>query len=175
MSVTVTLLCEDRTTDTFVRSFLRSRQFTNRSIRTLPLPHGKQSGEQWVREQYPKQLRAVRNRSDVYLLVVIDADNFTGEQRRSQLRQECMKQNVSEREADEPVIIAVPRRNIETWLAYLDGAEVGETEEYLRKTPQECRRLAKRLYEMCHEEQRLRQPVPPSLTEACEEYRKLKR
>ena len=55
--VGITLLCEDLQTDVFVRRFLKHRNFRGRDIRTLPLPGGRQSGEQWVRERYPTALQ----------------------------------------------------------------------------------------------------------------------
>ena len=76
MSASIILLCEDSRTNTFVRRFLRRRNFDTRDIHTLPLPT-KGSGEQWVREQYPKQLRDIRGRQRKVLLVVTDADANT--------------------------------------------------------------------------------------------------
>ena len=172
----VTLLCEDSQTDAFVRRFLRRRNFRPREIRTLPLPHGSQSGEQWVRARYPGELRVVREEREAYLIVVTDADSNSTEIRRAQLEAECDRQGVPRKNDGDRVLVIVPRRNIETWLAYLDGSNVNECDQY-RKLPRagDCDVHARRLYAMCHETQRLREPAPPSLREACEEYRKLRR
>ena len=176
MSVEIVLLCEDQNTNTFVRRFLRGRHFTGRDIRTLPLPHGSQSGEQWVRQRYPTELKAIRSRQGAYLIVVIDADRHTTQQRRDQLDEECKAQEVPQREDGDPVILLVPRRNIETWFAYLAGESVDETGDYsARRFKDPPRRFAEELYRMCHETQRLREPVPASLAESCQEYRKLQR
>ena len=175
MSVRIVLLCEDAATNTFVRRFLRRRQFKARDITTLPIPHGSQSGEQWVRQKYPSELKAIRSRQDAFLIVVIDADTHTTQARRSQLDGECNTQKVPARKTEEPVLIVVPRRNIETWFAYLDGESVDEKKEYPRRKPTEQRSFADKLYRMCHEDQKLRPPVPPSLAESCQEYPKLAR
>ncbi len=175
MSVRIVLLCEDAATDTFVRRFLRRRQFKARDIRTLPIPHGSQSGEQWVREKYPSELQAIRSRQNAFLIVVIDADTHTTQARRSQLDDECNAEQVPARKPADPVIIIVPRRNIETWFAYLDGESVDETVDYNAYKSKDPRPFAEELYRMCHEYQQLRPPVPPSLDESCQEYRKLKR
>lgn len=175
MSVRIVLLCEDAATDTFVRRFLRRRQFKARDITTLPLPHGSQSGEQWVREKYPSELKAIRSRQDAFLIVVIDADTHTTQARRSQLDNECRTQQVPPRKPADPAIIIVPRRNIETWFAYLDGESVDEIVDYRAYKSKDPRPFAEELYRMCHEAQKLRAPVPPSLDEACQEYRKLER
>ena len=172
--VRIVLLCEDSQTDSFVRRFLKRRRFRNREITTLPLPDGNRSGEQWVRERYPQALRAIRGRQGAYLIVVTDADAQSTAARRVQLDAECRQKNVPVRTDADPVVMAVPRRNIETWLAYLDGNQVDEAEIYPRlQRERECERHAKRLYEMCHVQQALAEPAPPSLRETCEEYRKL--
>ena len=172
----VTLLCEDTQTDAFVRRFLKHRNFRGREIRTLPLPHGSQSGEQWVRERYPGELRVARAVPDTYLIVVTDADSNSTEIRRAQLEAECDRQGVPRRNDADRVLVVVPRRNIETWLAYLDEVEVNENDVYPKLTRKgDCSRHARELYAMCHEAQRLREPAPPSLREACEEYRRLRR
>ena len=90
---------------------------------------------------------------------------------------ECGKQDVPVRTGSDPVILVVPRRNIETWLAYLEtGKPVDEQERYPRlKRERDCNRHADNLFKMCHSGQRLDEAAPPSLREACAEYRKLQR
>ena len=124
--VRITLLCEDSQTDSFVRRFLKRRNFRGRDVRTLPLPEGRRSGEQWVRESYPAQLRAIRGRQSAWLIVVTDADDRSTNDRRGRLEAACREQNVPARTGEDPVILIVPRRNIETWLAYLAGNPVDE-------------------------------------------------
>ncbi len=173
MSVSIVLLCEDAATDTFVRRFLSKRNFKSRDIKTLPFTSG--SGEYWVRKKYPNELKAIRGRKNAFLIVVTDADTQTTQVRRFQLQNECRTQQIDPRKPEDPVIILVPRRNIETWFAYLDGESVDENKRYPRRNPKEQRFFADKLYCMCHEIQKLRSPVPDSLSESCEEYRKLQR
>jgi len=173
MSVRIVLLCEDAATDRFVRRFLSKRNFNRRDIQTLPFTSG--SAEYWVRKRYPNELKAIRSWQNAFLIVVIDADTHTTQARRSQLDDECRNKKVPVREPKDPVIIIVPRRNIETWFAYLKGCPVDEKKKYPRRTPTEQRFFADKLYRMCHEAQKLRPPVPPSLDESCQEYRKLER
>ena len=176
MSVSIVLLCEDSQTDCFVRRFLRYRGFDHRDIQTLPIPHGRQSGEQWVRSEYPKELKAIRARQRAFLIVVIDADALTTQDRHSQLDRACANQGVPRRKSTDPALIVIPRRNIETWFEYLRGATVDETTTYPRlRRPSDCYPLARSLYRMCHEEQKLADPVPPSMMEARREYQRLKR
>lgn len=176
MSVRVVLLCEDRQTDSFVRRFLSHRGFHGREIKTILGPPGRQSGEQWVRTRYPEELTAIRARRQAFLLVIVDADTQSTAGRRIQLDQACQAKGVPRRRSEDPVIIAVPRRNIETWFAYLNGQRVNETTTYPRlNRMRDCRLPARELYRMCHEEQRLAEPAPPSLEEACQEYQRLRR
>lgn len=174
--VSITLLCEDSQTDAFVRRFLKHRNFRSRDIRTLPLPGGRQSGEQWVRERYPIELRAVRRRQGAYLIVVTDADTHSTAVRRAQLDAACDENETPRRDDGDPALVIVPRRNIETWLAYLGGTTVDEDTTYRKlKRESDCATHANNLYRMCHEAQRLDEGAPPSLREACEEYPKLQR
>ena len=176
MSVGIVLLCEDSQTESFVRRFLGHRRFRHRDIFTIPLPHGKQSGEQWVRTRFPKELKAIRTRQRAYLVVVIDADARTTADTKAWLDAECRKQKVTPRRRNDPVVIAVPKRNIETWLAFLKtGQEVDEQQQYPRlPRVRDCHPLADELFRMCREEQ-LPTLAPPSLVAACSEYGKLRR
>lgn len=173
--VSIVLLCEDKQTEVFLRRFLMQRSFDGRDIRTSGFPDGKQSGEQWVRNRYPQELRAIRSRQQAYLIVAIDADKHSSRERRKQLDDACLSQNVQCRTQDDSVAILVPRRNIETWLAYVKGEAVDETAIYYKlKKPRECSEHARLLHRMCYKEQKLRVPAPESLKEACYEFDGLK-
>ena len=176
MSAKVVLLCEDTQTESFVRRFLRHRNIRHRDLFTKPLPHGAQSGEQWVRTQFPKELKAIRARQGAWLVVVIDADTRTTEQTHNWLNAECRRRGVEARTPEDPVVVAVPKRNIETWFAFLKTGETPcEDRRYPRlKQVRDCRPLAAKLFRMCHEEQELPASAPPSLVAACSEYRKFK-
>lgn len=177
MSSRFVLLCEDSQTEIFVRRFLSHRNIRGRDVYTLPLPLGRQSGEQWVRTQFPKELKAIRARQGAWLLVVIDADARTTDGTLAWLDAECRRSNVPPRTDDDRVVVAVPKRNIETWFSFLTTDETPlEERRYPRlDRPRDCRPLADRLFRMCHEEQRLPPSAPPSLLAACSEYRKLRR
>jgi hypothetical protein len=110
------------------------------------------------------------------LVVVMDADAGPTGDRHIQMEQQCRTDGIETRKPEDPVIVAVPRRNIETWFEYLRGEPVDEAIDYPRlRREGDCKLLADRLYDMCHEQQRLDEPAPPSLREACDEYRNLGR
>lgn len=52
------VLCEDQLTEQFVRKLLSALGFdTRRRIRFARAPAGDGSGEAWVRQQYPREVR----------------------------------------------------------------------------------------------------------------------
>ncbi len=74
------ILCEDQQQEIFARHFFLNRGFHPREIRIKRSPRGKGSGEQYVREHYPKEVKAYRSQStyrSIGLAVVIDADTLT--------------------------------------------------------------------------------------------------
>lgn len=176
MSASVVLLCEDLQTDMFLRRFLRRRfgRGFRRRIHSVPFAAGSGSGEQRVREQFPDQLQLVRDRRGVVLIAVTDADTESAEARRTQLQQQCAGRGITAVRDSDPVLVVVPRRSIETWFHYLSGHEFDETTRYrhLRREA-DCEPLADRLYDMCHKQQKLAEPAPASLVEACQEYPRL--
>ena len=152
MSTKITLLCEDLQTDVFVRRFLSHRNFRSRDIFTCPLPDGRQSGEQSVRTRFPGELQKIRRRRQAFLVVVIDADGGSTRNRHTQLDQQCRENGIEGRQSGDPVVVAVPRWNIEAWFEYLQGRPVDETETYPRlRRETDCKPLADRLHVMCHE------------------------
>ena len=131
-----------------------------------------------MREQFPKQLRDTRGRQRRVLLVVTDADVNTTAVRRTLLERQCDTEGVSRTQTTDPVIVAIPRRNIETWLWHLQSHEtVDETYDYKPRfrglETASLRGLADELFRMCHREQRLLVTAPSSLQQACLEYPKL--
>ncbi|MFA7243063.1 MAG: hypothetical protein WC091_23390 [Sulfuricellaceae bacterium] len=172
MSVKVVLLCEDIQIACFMRRFLKRRGLKSHEIREEISPPGKCSGEQWVREKYPDELKAMRRQGGVTLFVGTDADTLTVKERINTLTMECKNRSIPEQAPDEHVVMVAPKRNIETWLAYLRGAAVNEDDNYPRYSYEsECRNDVKTLDQMCLD-RALRSPAPPSLLETCKEYRK---
>jgi hypothetical protein len=173
-TASVIILCEDRQHEAFARRFLEAAGKSFRVQRVEISPKGRGSGEQFVRSRFAKELayyRSRRHRVDQALIIVIDADRSDPAERNRQLDEAAREGGLEARQANEKVALFVPARNIETWLAYLDGRTVNEVDDYPRLLRQrECQRHVEVLYQMC-QEHALRQPAPPSLNAACEEYR----
>lgn len=166
----IVILCEDGQHEAFIRRFLERRGFERRKFRVEKAPPGQGSAEQFVRERYPHEVgyyRSRKHRVDQGLVVMIDADR---KDRGAQLQTALAEAQVPDRAADERIAIFAPARNIETWLAWLDGHEVNEDDAYPRlANARDCQRHVEALATMCDSDT-LRQPTPPSLQAACSEY-----
>ncbi len=166
----VIVLCEDKQQRVFVRRFMKPR--TNHPIRFVSAPQGKGSAEQFVREQYPKELRALRAATvATVLIVMIDGDKNPLPRRMEQLDDSCRQFDVTPRNAGDRVVVLVPKRSIDTWIKYLEGDTVNETTRYPKLDRQsDCKTHVRTLADMCSR-RRLRRPAPPSLVAACDEFR----
>lgn len=176
--IRVVLLCEDKQLSVFARRFLKNRGYSD-NVFEIPRPPEAEVGsrKQWVTRQYPEQLKYVRKRSGAVLVVCTDADELTVDRRLEELDEACKQSNLPPRTADDPVVMIIPKWNIETWLAYLRGESFDENRKENRRYRNEesrCQTQIQRLVTMCYEEQKLQEPAPPSLECACREYRKLK-
>lgn len=166
----IIVVCEDKQQETFIRRFFKKR---NLRIHAVSRPSGG-AGDQFVREAFPAQLDAVRKRGGT-LVAMIDADKSDVAQRQQQMDEACKRRDIRPRVPGDNAAVLVPRRNIETWFAYLDGEQVDETCRYDRlKNENECSRHVDELWEMCTRRQRLRTPSPVSLEAACREYKNLR-
>jgi hypothetical protein len=168
------LLCEDAQHEAFARRFLVEEGWHPRAIRVQRSPRGRGAGEQWVRARYPMELHTLRAvHVSTVLAVMVDADGSTVQERVAALESSCAAAGVPARKADDRVAIIVPRRNIETWLAYLDGEQVDESKVYPRlNRARDCINHVRVLKGMC-DEGSLRVPAPPSLDTACLEYQRI--
>jgi len=170
--VQIVILCEDRQQEVFARHFLKKRGFTG-LFRTKICPPGSQSGEQYVRSQYPVEVKAYRqnrNRVSIALVVLIDADRGTLQDRLNQLASILDEDAQEKRRSDEAIAIFVPKRNIETWIHYLQGETVNEEDAYAKYEKNEavCKTYVENLADRCYS-QDLPEDAPRSLQAACGE------
>ncbi|MGA2250156.1 hypothetical protein [Terracidiphilus sp.] len=127
----VIVLVEDKRQQQLLFRYLRRIGLETHAMRFLLPSSG--SGEHWVREQLPKELREYRRRSaraETKLIAVIDADKSTVQDRLAQLDRKLQEDGVDLIRVDtEQVARLVPKRNIETWILCLHGIAVGERDE----------------------------------------------
>ncbi|WP_437872648.1 hypothetical protein [Sorangium sp. So ce363] len=133
--VQAVVLCEDLQAWVFVRRMLIALNYDAHRIRVIPYPaEGRGSGEQHVRERYADELgrhRARASRTKAVLVVHVDADRLTVQERHATLEQELQAQAVAPRTSDEAVAVLVPKREIETWIYFfLNGPPVDEQTSY---------------------------------------------
>ncbi|MEI6330679.1 MAG: hypothetical protein WCP16_15680 [Pseudanabaena sp. ELA645] len=168
----VTILCEDRQHYNFVRWFLQKRGFTEFAPRICP--SGSKAGENYVRETYASEVKAYRsqkNHKNICLIAVIDADTGNVENRKRQLDSvlETTRRN------EEKIAILVPKRNIETWIYYLESNEpIDEITRYPKLRNQEqgkCKSLVEKLAEQCVHG--LPPDAPSSMHYACVEIQRI--
>lgn len=174
--VQIVILCEDRQQEVFARHFLKMRGFTG-IIRAKICPSGSQSGEQYVRSQYAAEVKAYRqnrNRVAIGLVVLIDADKGTLQERLDRLADALSFAAQPERRSDEAIAIFIPKRNIETWIHYLQREVVNEEDIYpkFEKNEAFCKPDVEKLAEECRS-QKLSENAPESLQAACGELQRL--
>ena len=129
----IIILCEDLMHGNFVRHYLLEKGVpSNKIIRINNCPAGKQSGAQYVLQNYPKEVSALRSTHYISqgLVAVIDADTFGVEERMASCRKALVDAGIEDKKDDESIVVLVPRRNIETWIHYTLGNVVNETDKY---------------------------------------------
>ena len=176
-AVEVVILCEDRQQEVFIRRFLQKRGKERCQFRAVISPAGRGSGEQWARERFPSELQAHRSqgaRRNNWLLVATDADVHIVQERIQSFAQACFDADVQFRQKNEKVIFIVPKRNIETWFAYLRGEIVNDSDIYPRyNCENDCRQDVSRLDDMCRQQRLEPEPPPASLLLCCEEFNRI--
>ncbi|MCK4340890.1 MAG: hypothetical protein KAY37_04115 [Phycisphaerae bacterium] len=126
------LLCEDSNHIRFARYVFLKLGYSYHELRVQQSPPGKGAAEQWVRKQYANEVRVHRRKASsqqVGLAVVIDADRHTVKERHAQLSKELTNAELPDRGSNERIVLWVPRRHIETWVAYLLEHDVNEEDD----------------------------------------------
>lgn len=104
----IIVLCEGSADERFVRRFLALRGYDLRKVYTRKYPAGRGCGEQFVRENFPKELIELRRRRARALIVLIDGDGKSIAQRKAELDAACKAADIPVRKADEAALIAGP-------------------------------------------------------------------
>jgi hypothetical protein len=130
--VYVIVVLEDSRHEMFVRRYLKNRGMGAREMRIERSPSGRGNAEGWVRRTFLTEVNEYRRRhAKTALIVVIDADNRTVQERWRQLDQAL--EDGGKPHVDigrEQIARLVPKRNVETWILCLSGDEVDEMSDY---------------------------------------------
>ena len=171
--VKIVLLCEDSQQEVFTRRFLKGMGWNTRELRIEKSPSARGSAEQWVREKFAGELSVYRQRQQraaSALIAMIDADTRSVQDRINEFEMACDSMQIGFRADDEAVAIAVPKRNIETWICYLSGCSVNEQDNYPKlKRERGCKPAVDHLVELCHSTG-LATDAPEALAAGCQEY-----
>ncbi len=171
--VKIVLLCEDSQHEAFTRRFLNGMGWNTRELRVEKSPSARGSAEQWVRERFSIELKVYRQRRQraaSALITMLDADLKSVEDRINEFEEECVSRQTPFRKDDEAVASAVPKRNIETWICYLNGEKVDEQTIYDKlNRERKCKPAVDNLVDLC-QSTGLSGDAPASLSAACEEY-----
>lgn len=144
----VIILAEDTRHARLVRAYLKARHpsLHRKDIRDAEMANGRCSGAQWVAEHYESEVLAHiirrlklsdQRRPEKWLVVVIDADNRTVQDRLNELRnrlaeskddrvRKCSVENIN-------IARLIPKWSIEAWILNLNGERVDENTRYKRQ------------------------------------------
>lgn len=170
----IVILCEGKQDEVFLRRFLKQNGYGPHRVRCRPYPAGRGSGKQFVQNEYAKEVVEHRRRAarmNIALIVMHDCDTNTTEEVRTMLAVRARLEGSAMRSPHERIALLFPRRNIETWIQFLQNGEVVDESKAYRNLAREseCHDAVDRLANKT--EYRLSPSVPPSLREACAEIR----
>ncbi|MBI4568212.1 MAG: hypothetical protein HY719_07430 [Planctomycetes bacterium] len=125
------VLVEDEEQQNLVRHYLSIMGIDARKTRYVAIPSGRGCGFRHVINRYPEQIRDCQRRhAKTHLVVMVDADVHTVDQRREELTAALESLEAKVKPADDLGIILIPRRNVETWIRCLNGEQVNEETDY---------------------------------------------
>jgi len=176
----VIVLVEDYHQQQFVFRYLRRIGLDPHAVRFVTCPSGAGSGEQWVREQFAIEVATYRRRrasAETKLVVVIDADDSSVQERLAQLDRKLQEaEAVAIRPNTEQIARLVPKRNIETWILCLNDIQVDEGTDYKRRRndwPALIRAAAETLFAWTRNNAQITEACVPSLQLGVAELRRL--
>lgn len=183
----VVILCEDIDHKRFITQYLVEKGVKCQIKKPSNLKAGEvNNNNSSVVAQYPayvKQYRRDKNRKNLALIIMIDGDDKTVNQRIRSLNKALDERegelNKELRLPDEKIAIFVPMRNIETWFEYINGNKnCNEQDDYKDKNLDKKERVklaktsaTKLAKEICP--QGLPPDAPPSLIHAYNELQRL--
>jgi hypothetical protein len=129
----VIVVAEDQHHRRLISRYLKKCGLKDRAIRIPPSPAGRGSAENWVRREFVKDTEAYRirqARARTALIVMIDADALTVQDRFNQLDQALQESGKQTVGGTEQIARLVPKRNVETWILCLNGQPVDEDNNY---------------------------------------------
>jgi hypothetical protein len=164
----VVLLCEDKQHEVFVYRYLSRLGYGRHSIRITNSPAGRGAGDAFVLSAFVRELVACRTRdkrAKTSLVVIQDADMIDTAKRLLAFSTRLASEQIPAIADDEPVVLLIPKRNIETRIHALEGEIVDEIQKYSRLDGHErdCDSSVAKLFEARNSNQDADVAWPPSL------------
>ena len=178
--VRLVLLCEDDEHRRFARHAFLKLGFHSRELRSSVCPSGRGAADRWIRKQYPTEVRAHRRRAssqNVGLVVMIDADKRQVADRHSQLAEALEAEKHGPRGGTEPIVIWIPKRHIETWVAWLLRLKdhINENDDYKNLVRDaDYRQPAARFVDLYRQRDTRALDILPAMATAFDELARLK-
>ena len=138
----VYVLAEDGRQRQFVYRLLLRAGVLGHQITFGVSPSGRGSAEQWVRENFARQVRSCRarnSRANTAMIAMVDADTQGVNERIRSLDGALTNngQNQIDTNSDQ-IARLIPKRNVETWILCLTSEAVSEERDYKQtKSPEE--------------------------------------
>lgn len=133
----VVVICEDVMQEKPIRAWLKLLGYNTRRevvFRTHPeAALGHKRNNAWVEQKYVEEVQAHRervHRMQCALIVCRDGDEKSVEEHERTFAKRLADASLDKRAADESIALLIPRRNIETWLAFLADYDVNENDDY---------------------------------------------
>jgi hypothetical protein len=167
------VLGEDSAHRSFIRAWLRANNVHHRNIISIDPPANKTGGISFVLTSCKKTVDDARHRDrtkgKTRVIVAIDADNGTVEERLSEIKR--VIDAAGEDDHQNFVCVLVPKRHIETWVHVLGPTNppVNEQDDYKVKTIDEVRAAAR-----CLARLQSAPSAPPSLAHGYGQLQRLK-
>jgi len=131
------ILCEDKEHYYFIRGFFSYLGVDNRKFKLVnELPDGNGSGEQFVRDKFPKALRKYARHPERKLLVVVqdvDQEDRDSVKMANTLNIAAQNYDIGSIKGSDKLLLIFPKRNIETWFEWLNSNKrdtISETRDY---------------------------------------------
>jgi len=129
----VFVLVEDERHRALILRYLIECGLEQHEMRIQLSPAGRGSAENWVLKKFVSETRTYRSRqarAESALIVMIDADTRSVQDRWNQLDQALTDNGEPTVSRGERIARLVPKRNVETWILCLNGQDVNETVDY---------------------------------------------
>jgi hypothetical protein len=176
----IIILGEDDEHQNWVRRYLIRAGHETRSFRLEPLPGNRQCGSQYVRQQFPRQVETCRGtvgrKTQCLLIVITDADSLTVRERSRTLHQELETLRLPAVGADEPIIILIPKWQVETWVKCALGQVMSEDDPDTDRPPvtsSQIKDSAETVFGWARPKAQVAASCVPSLSAALPDFRRI--